>query len=182
MLFVETPIEGVLLIDSEPSSDDRGSFTRLFCATTFRSRGLIDRFTQHSASFNLSKGTLRGLHFQRAPHAETKLVRCTRGAVYDVAVDLRPASPSFGRHVAAELSADNRRAFYIPAGCAHGFLTLEDQTELFYEMTPDFVPDASGGVAWNDPELAIPWPFDPLIVSERDRSLPSLLSLRHAAS
>jgi len=182
MRFHETAIEGVLRIEPEMLSDERGAFARVFCAETFKAHGLPQAFTQHSLSYNRLKGTLRGLHYQKAPYAEAKLVRCTRGSVFDVAVDLRPASPSFGKHVAAELSADNRAMLFIPPGCAHGFLTLEDETDLFYEITPDFVAGAAAGIAFDDAELAIGWPIEPRVISERDRALPSFQSFRHEAS
>jgi dTDP-4-dehydrorhamnose 3,5-epimerase len=172
MRFTSLAIPGAFLIESDPITDERGAFARLFCAETFASHGLISDFRQRSMSFNHRSGTLRGLHFQRSPHAETKIVRCTAGAIFDVIVDLRQGSPTFGGNFTVVLSAVNRTMLYVPAGCAHGFLTLSDATEVYYEITPAFVAEASSGIAWNDPDLAIAWPEAPRVISDRDRALP----------
>ena len=179
MRIQPSALEGVFFIDPEPASDERGLFARVFCAGTFAAHGLVDRFSQHSVSYNHRKGTLRGLHYQKEPHAETKLVRCTAGAIFDVAVDLRPNSRTFGRHVSRELSAANRSMLYIPEGFAHGFLTLTDETEVFYEISPDFEAGAAAGLRWDDADLAIPWPFPPALVSANDLALPSFQEFSH---
>jgi dTDP-4-dehydrorhamnose 3,5-epimerase len=177
MIFSKTKIDGIWTIDLEPIEDDRGWFARTHCAETFASHGLVSSFSQCSASYNRRRGTLRGLHFQAAPAEEAKLVRCVRGAIFDVAVDLRPGSPTYGHWVAEELTADNRRALLIPEGCAHGFQTLADDTELFYQISVPYVPALSVGVRWDDPDLAVAWPLDDPIMSERDRDLPGLSEL-----
>lgn len=174
MIFRETSIEGVWIIELEPIEDERGWFARAHCADTFASRGLTSSFAQCSASYNRHRGTLRGLHFQAPPAEEAKLVRCVRGALFDVTVDMRPEAPTYGQWVSVELTADNRRAVLIPEGCSHGFQTLSDDTELFYQISVPYQPELSRGVLWNDPELDIPWPIDQPILSERDRTLPTL--------
>ena len=174
MNFSETPLGGVFLIDPELRCDDRGFFARTWCAHEFAAQGLTAHFAQCSASFNAAAGTLRGLHYQSPPHAEAKLVRCTRGAVYDVVVDLRPRSPTLHDWFAIELSALNLRMVYLPAGCAHGFLTLADETEVFYQMSETYQPAASLGVRWNDPAIGIRWPRSVRVISERDAALPLL--------
>src|SRR5207247_1799350 len=146
----DTELGGALIVDPEPIEDERGFFARTFCAVEFGARGLETRFVQQSVSHNRRRGTLRGMHYQAAPHTETKLVRCTAGAVYDVLVDLRRDSPTFKRWLAVELTARNRRALYVPPGLAHGFLTLEDDTDLEYLITPAYRPEASRGVRWDD--------------------------------
>ncbi len=150
MNFSPTPLAGVYLIKREKTSDERGSFMRTFCQKTFLQRGLAIHFPQCSLSFNARQGTLRGLHFQKEPYEEEKLVWCSRGAMYDVAVDLRPSSLTYKKWVAYTLTDKNQMMLYIPKGCAHGFLTLVDQTEVFYHISTPFVPSASRGVRWND--------------------------------
>jgi dTDP-4-dehydrorhamnose 3,5-epimerase len=172
MIFAETALPGAFVIDPEPSEDARGLFARTWCARELRARGLETRIAQCSTSFNKRKGTLRGLHYQVAPAAETKIVRCTRGALYDVIVDLRPASPTFLRHAAAVLSADNRRMLYVPVGFAHGFQTLEDDTEIFYQISEFWAPEHARGVRWNDPLFGIAWPEDQRTIIERDAHVP----------
>jgi dTDP-4-dehydrorhamnose 3,5-epimerase len=152
--------------------DERGLFGRTWCADEARALGLCQQFAQCSVSFNRTRGTLRGLHFQTAPYAETKLVRCTAGAIVDVVVDLRPDSPTFRRWVAEELTAENRRALYVPEGCAHGFQTLTDGAEVLYQITPAHQPGFSSGVRWDDPAFGIRWPDVPRALSERDRTWP----------
>jgi len=174
MRFVPLPIAGAFRIELERHEDDRGFFTRCFCADEFRAQGLVGEFPQHSISFNARKGTLRGLHYQADPYAETKLLRCTAGAVFDVVVDLRRSSLSFGHWHAVTLTADNHDMVYIPAGCAHGFQTLEDRTELFYAIAPAYVPDAARGIAFDDPRLGISWPLPVAIVSAADQARPRL--------
>jgi dTDP-4-dehydrorhamnose 3,5-epimerase len=174
MTFTATPLAGAFVIDPEPIEDERGFFARSFCVEEFRARGLNPRVVQCNVSFNRRRGTVRGLHYQRAPHGEAKLVRCTAGALYDVIVDLRPDSPTMQRHFAIELSARNRRMLYIPEGCAHGFQTLEDGTEVFYQMSAPYTADATAGVRWNDPAFGIEWPLEVTVISERDRSYPDV--------
>ena len=180
MIFSELPLHGALLIEPERREDERGFFARTFCADEFSARGLVPAVAQCNVSFNRRRGTLRGLHYQRAPHAEVKLVRCTRGAVYDVIVDIRPGSPTFGRWRAVELSAENRAMLYIPEGFAHGFQTLCDDTELFYQMSTAYVPHAAAGIRWDDPELAIEWPADARAISAGDLALPTLAQVVRA--
>jgi len=172
VIFTPTALPGVWVVGPEPVEDVRGFFARTWCAQEFTARGLDARWVQSSVSFNKKKGTLRGLHWQRAPYEEVKLVRCVRGALHDVVLDLRPRSPTYRRHVAVELSADNRKAVYVPAGVAHGFQTLADDTEIFYEISVPYTPSHAAGVRWNDPVFAIAWPDPDPIMSDRDRSYP----------
>jgi dTDP-4-dehydrorhamnose 3,5-epimerase len=172
MRFIETELAGAYVIDPEPFVDIRGAFARTWCAREFEAHGLTTRVAQTSTSFNARRGTLRGMHYQAAPFPEVKLVRCTRGAIFDVIIDLRPASPTFMRHFATRLTEDNRRAVYVPEGFAHGFLTLEDHSEILYQMSEFYVPEASRGVRWNDPAFGIDWPIDQPIMHERDASYP----------
>ena len=162
----------MLEIHLEPKSDERGFFARAWCREEFRAQGLNDTLVQCNVSFNRRKGTLRGLHYQMAPFAETKLVRCTRGAIYDVVVDLRPQSPTFKDWTSTVLSAENRLSLYIPEGCAHGFLTLEDEAEIFYQMSEVYDAASARGVRWDDPAFRIDWPDRVNVISERDRSYP----------
>jgi dTDP-4-dehydrorhamnose 3,5-epimerase len=172
MIFRPTSIAGVWIVEPEPHADERGFFARTWCAREFAERGLADCFVQGSMSHNPRRGTLRGLHYQAEPHAEAKLIRCTRGGIYDVALDLRPQSPTFRRHVAVVLDAANRLALYVPEGCAHGFQTLEDDTEVLYQMSAFHAPEAARGVRWDDPAFAIPWPPADRVIAERDRTYP----------
>lgn len=174
MIFSETRLAGAYLIDIEKRADERGFFARTWCQTDFAERGLESEFPQHSVSFNTAAGTLRGLHFQRPPHGETKLVRCQAGALYDVIVDLRPGSPTFRQWAAFELTADSRSALYIPNGLAHGFQTLEPETEVSYMISVAYAPDAGWGLRYDDPALGIEWPLPVACLSERDRSWPYL--------
>jgi dTDP-4-dehydrorhamnose 3,5-epimerase len=178
MLFKSLDIPGLFLIELERMEDERGFFSRLFCADTFLERGLCANYPQWSTSFNRRRGTLRGLHFQAPPHEEIKLVSCTRGAIFDVAVDLRPGSRSHGRWIGLELSADNRSTLYIPAGFAHGFQTLTDDAEVRYQISERYRPEAARGVRWDDPDLAIAWPNTQCrVISSRDQALPRLRDL-----
>jgi dTDP-4-dehydrorhamnose 3,5-epimerase len=173
VIFRETDIPGAFVVEPEPIADERGSFARIFDAAEFDERGLDTEFGQWSVSYNERAGTLRGLHFQREPHEETKLVRCTRGALYDVIVDLRPGSPAFMRWTSVELSADNRLALYIPKGLAHGFQTLADGTEVAYAISEPHAPESAAGVRWDDPAFGIEWPeAEERVISEKDRSWP----------
>jgi dTDP-4-dehydrorhamnose 3,5-epimerase len=174
MRFTELILPGVWLIEPEPLADDRGFFARIWCERELRDHGLETRLAQCSVSFNRRRGTLRGIHYQKEPYNEAKLVRCTRGALFYVAVDLRRSSSAFGRHVGLELSADNRKMVYLPRGCANGIQTLEDETELVYQISEFYRPEYAVGVRWDDPELAIDWPVADPVISDRDRSLPLL--------
>lgn len=169
-----TPLAGAYLIELEQLEDERGFFARSFCQKEFRERGLDPVVAQCNVSFNRKRGTLRGLHYQAEPHAEAKLVRCTRGAIWDVIVDLRRDSPTARQWHAAELTAENRRALYIPAGLAHGFQTLVDDTEVLYQMSEFFHPESARGVRWDDPALAIRWPIKQAVISPRDLAFPTL--------
>jgi dTDP-4-dehydrorhamnose 3,5-epimerase len=168
MICNPTDVEGVFVIEAEPCVDERGMFARVFDDVAFRDLGLEVSAMQFSVSFNPAKGTLRGMHCQSGDDAEVKLIRCTQGAVYDVAIDLRPESPSFRRWVAAELTAANHRQLYVPKGCAHGFLTLEPNTEVYYQIFQPYVPASSVGVRWNDPAFSVKWPSEPALMSPRD--------------
>jgi dTDP-4-dehydrorhamnose 3,5-epimerase len=170
MKFLETPLPGTLIVEVEKLHDERGFFGRSFCTEEFRAAGIPLEVAQCNVSFNKLRGTLRGMHFQIAPHEEAKLVRCTRGAIHDVVVDLRPGSATYGRHFAVELTEDNHRALYIPPGLAHGFQTLADESEVFYLMSTPFVPGAARGLRWNDPRLGIQWPLVPTVISQKDQS------------
>jgi dTDP-4-dehydrorhamnose 3,5-epimerase len=173
----ELPLTGVFLVEPEPQSDERGFFARIFDSQHFRKLGLVTHFPEWSVSFNRQTGTLRGMHYQLAPHAEVKLVRCTAGAIYDVVLDLRPDSSTRGRWIATELSADNRRMVYIPEGMAHGFQTLSDAAEVLYHISSPFEPSAARGVRWDDPAFKINWPFvEQRIISVRDRSFPDYIA------
>jgi len=172
MIFTETPLPGAFVIDVERHSDERGFFARSFCAREFAERGLDARIAQCSVSFNRRRGTLRGLHYQAEPHPEARLVQCTRGAVYDVIVDLRPGSAAEGRWFAAELDAAGHRMLYVPEGFAHGFMSLVDDTEVLYQMSEFFRAESARAIAWDDPGLAIEWPMAPTVISARDRAAP----------
>jgi len=172
VIFTELDISGVFLVEPELHGDDRGFFARVWCQEEFKRRGLNDRLVQCSVSFNAKKGTLRGMHYQVAPYREAKLIRCSHGAIYDVAIDLRPESPTFKRHVGVELSQQNRRMLYVPEGFAHGFITLRDQTEVLYHISEFWSPAHARGVRWNDPAFGIEWPAQPEIIADRDRDYP----------
>jgi dTDP-4-dehydrorhamnose 3,5-epimerase len=163
-------LPGVYVVEPEPFEDERGMFARTFCAREFREQGLIETFVQCNTSWNGRRGTLRGLHYQLPPAAEVKLVRCTSGAVWDVVVDLRSDSPTYLQHIGVELSATNRRALYIPETCAHGFQTLVDGSEIFYQMSEFYAPEAARGLRYDDRKLGISWPVGDPILSDRDRS------------
>lgn len=175
MTFAETRLKGAFLIDLERHKDGRGFFARSWCKREFQAHGLNTSVVQCNISGNRSKGTLRGLHYQRSPHEEAKLVRCTRGAIYDVIVDLRPDSPTFRSYFAEILTAENHRMVYVPEGFAHGFLTLTDDTEIFYQMFQYYVPEAAAGVRWNDPAFGIAWLEPVMVISEQDQSYPDFV-------
>ena len=177
MIFTETKLKGAFTIEPERLEDDRGFFARMWCQQEFEAHGLDPRLVQCNISFNKRRGTLRGMHYQVAPHEEAKLVRCTMGTVYDVIIDLRSDSPTFKQWVAVELTADNRRMLYIPEGFAHGFQTLEDNTEVFYQMSEFYHPECARGVRWDDPSFGIVWPIVPQCISQQDMSYPSMSAL-----
>ena len=170
--LLPTPLAGVVLLRPEPAQDPRGSFTRLSCVATLEAAGFPFTPRQTSLSRSARRGTMRGLHYQAAPSAETKLVHCIAGAVFDVVVDLRPDSPSFRRAFATELTAANGDGLFIPAGCAHGLLTLTDDAAVLYQIDRDHDPAAARGIRWNDPAFSIPWPFPPVVLSDRDAAWP----------
>ena len=170
MIFNETPLAGVYVIDMEKRGDERGFFARAFCEREFAERGLASHFVQANNSLSARKGTLRGMHYQLAPKAETKFVRCIRGALQDVVLDLRRDSSTFGQSFGAELTAENRRMMVVPKGFAHGFITLADDTEAFYLVDEFYAPECERGIRWNDPKFAIQWPIEPVVISEKDQN------------
>jgi len=172
MKFTELPLKGAYLIDLEKRGDERGFFARVFCENEFRACGLSTGFVQVNNSLSADAGTLRGMHYQLAPKAETKVVRCIRGALWDCIVDLRPDSPTFKRWYGAELTAENRRMMYVPKGFAHGFITLEPDTEAFYFVDEFYAPDRERGLRWDDPQIGIEWPAQPKVLSDKDRGHP----------
>jgi dTDP-4-dehydrorhamnose 3,5-epimerase len=170
MLFRETDLPGVFTIEVERITDERGFFARTFCMTEFEKHGLSRGVAQCNLSYSKKKGTLRGMHYQLPPHAEAKLVRCDRGAIYDVIIDLRPVSPAYCKWISVELSDDTRRMLYVPEGCAHGFQTLTNDVEVFYQMSAFYSPDHARGVRYDDPLFQISWPISDPVVSEKDRT------------
>ncbi len=168
MIFDPTPLPGTFLVRLEPRHDERGFFARSWCREEYLARGLNGDLLQCSISYNHRRGTLRGLHYQAPPAAETKLVRCTRGRIHDVVVDLRRGAPTFKRFWATELSAENRHMLYIPEGLAHGFLTLEDHSEVAYQISAPYRPETARGLRYDDPAFAVDWPFAPLVIGSRD--------------
>jgi dTDP-4-dehydrorhamnose 3,5-epimerase len=175
MIFRETALNGCIVIELDRRTDERGFFARSFCREEFGNHGLNPNVSQCNVSFNFRAGTLRGLHYQAVPHAEAKLIRCTRGAIFDVVVDLREDSPTFTKHFAITLSADSRTMLYVPEGFAHGFQTLEDETEVFYQMSHAYFPEAARGVRWNDSAFKIKWPRPNPIMNDRDRTYPDFV-------
>jgi dTDP-4-dehydrorhamnose 3,5-epimerase len=172
MIFHPTRLADATLIDIEPRGDARGFFARVFCEREFAAHGLETRFVQANQSRNVHKGTLRGMHFQKAPHGEVKLVRAVRGAIHDVIIDLRPGSPSYGQWEGFDLSAENGRILYVPAGFAHGFQTLEDHCEVTYMVSAAYAPGAEGGVRFDDPAFGVAWPLPVSVISEKDAAWP----------
>lgn len=172
MKIVKTEIAGAFIVEIEPHLDDRGLFARTFCRDEFAAEGLASEFPQCNISVSRKALTLRGMHYQKAPSSEAKLVRVTRGRVFDVVLDLRANSPTYLRWAGLELRADKQNALYVPQGCAHGFLTLEDDCEVFYQMSDVFVPSSARTVRWNDPAFSIAWPSEPLVINERDAGCP----------
>ena len=176
MIFTETKLKGAYIIDIEPIEDKRGFFARSWCRKEFTERGLNPNLVQCNISYNKRKGTLRGMHYQAAPHQEVKVVRCTKGSIYDVIVDLRQDSSTCRQWVGVELSAENRRMLYVPEGFAHGFLTLEDKTEVFYQMSEFYFPECAGGIPWDDPAIGIVWPEKNPIISEKDMAFSPVMT------
>ena len=184
LIFTETRLKGVFAIDLAPQPDDRGFFARSYCRREFEQHGLNPRVVQCNVSYNRHRGTLRGMHYQTPPDAEAKLIRCSRGALYDVVVDLREDAPTFRQWVGIELRAEPgrpSRMVYVPEGFAHGFLTLEDDTEVFYQMSAFYAPDAARGFRWNDPAFGIEWPEPVRVISDRDRLYPDFAAARPQA-
>lgn len=172
MIFTETQLKGLYIIEPERLADERGFFARTWCQKELASHGLENRLVQCSISYNPKKGTLRGMHFQTSPWEEVKIVRCTSGEIYDVVIDLRPDSPTFKKWFGLNLSQEERNMLYIPKGFAHGFMTLSDEVEVFYQMSEFYSPDHSGGLRWNDPAFGIHWPMAVQLISERDNTYP----------
>ncbi|WP_299759237.1 dTDP-4-dehydrorhamnose 3,5-epimerase [uncultured Pontibacter sp.] len=172
MIFTETKLKGAFIIDVKRIEDERGFFGRSFCQNEFKEYGLTNDIRQTNVSYNKKKGTLRGMHMQLAPNEETKLVRCTRGAIYDVIIDMRPDSETYKQWIGVELTADNYRMLFVPEGFAHGFITLEDNTDVTYQVTEFYTPGAEKGIRWNDPAFNIQWPIEPEVISEKDQAHP----------
>jgi dTDP-4-dehydrorhamnose 3,5-epimerase len=179
MLFTETPLNGSFVIEPEKLTDERGFFARTWCRNEFENHGLNTDLVQCNMSYTIKRGTLRGMHYQTAPHGETKLVKCTRGSIYDVIIDMRPGSETYRQWFSVELSSNDYKMLYVPEEFAHGFLTLEDNTEVFYQMSEFYHPDFARGIRWNDPAFSIDWPGEVLYLSDRDRNYPdSIISER----
>ena len=174
MIFTETPLAGAFVVDLEPLRDDRGFFARTYCRREFEARGLLATVAQCNVSVSRARGTLRGMHYQVAPAVEAKLVRCTRGRIHDVIVDMRPDSPTYLRHFGVELGAESRRALYVPGLFAHGFLTLTDDAEVTYQVSEFYTPKAERGLRYDDPALAIDWPVPVAVLSDKDLAWPPL--------
>ncbi len=173
MIFTESELKGVYVIEPERFEDERGFFAPSFSQREFQARGFASRFVENNISYNRRRGTLRGLHYQAPPHGQAKLIRCTRGSIFDVAVDLRPASPTFRQWVSVELTGENRLMFYLPGNMAHGFQTLEDDTEVFYQVSEFYLPEAYMGLRWDDPAFGVKWPLpEERVIIARDESYP----------
>ncbi len=172
MIFTQTKLKGAFTVEIQRFEDERGFFARTWCRREFEAHGLDPGLVQCNISFNLKAGTLRGMHYQAKPFEEAKLIRCTRGAIHDVIVDLRPDSPTFGQYESCVLTPENRRMLFVPKSFAHGFLTLEDETEVFYQMSEFYSPEHARGFRWNDPRFGIDWPCEINVISERDRGYP----------
>lgn len=177
MHFTETALQGAFVIDIDPIVDDRGFFSRVFCADEFGELGLERDVLQANLSWNPSRGTLRGMHYQIEPYRETKFVRCIRGALYDVIIDLRPDSATYRQSFGIELTADNRRALFVPRGFAHGFITLSNNTEAFYMVSQRYRPGSERGIRWNDPFFSVQWPLEPSVISDKDAGWPEYTEL-----
>ncbi len=172
MKFIETPVQGCFSIEADRYDDERGFFSKIWDVKEFAARGLSTDFAQFNLAYNHKAGTLRGMHLQHPPHAEVKLVRCTRGAVYDAIIDLRPESTTHLKWAGVELTADNYRTFYVPKGCAHGYITLVDGAEVAYQVSAPYTPQSAAGVRWNDPTFSIKWPLQPKVINPRDAAYP----------
>lgn len=172
MIFTETKLKGAFILDVKKLEDERGFFGRSWCQREMEEHGLNANVVQANVSYNHKKGTLRGMHYQLSPYEETKLVRCTRGAIYDVIIDLRPESPTYKQWIGVELTADNYRMLFVPERFGHGFITLEDNTDVTYQVTQFYTPGAERGIRWNDPAFNIEWPIEPVIISEKDKVHP----------
>ena len=172
MIFTEMNLKDACIVEIEKLEDNRGFFARSWCRKEFENRGLISGMVQANVSCNKRKGTLRGMHYQRQPYEETKLVRCTRGSIYDVIIDLRPDSPTYKQWLGVELMADNYKMLFVPGGFAHGFQSLEDDTEVIYQVSQFYTPGAEGGIRWDDPAFDIEWPLEVQVISDKDRSWP----------
>jgi dTDP-4-dehydrorhamnose 3,5-epimerase len=182
MIFKEIQLQGAFVIELEPREDERGFFARAWCAKEFDAHGLNARVVQANLSYNRTRGTVRGLHYQMAPYEETKLVRCVRGAIYDVIVDLRPDSRTYLQWTGVELTADNRRMLYVPGGFAHGFQTLEDESDVFYQVTQHYTPGSERGIRWDDPAFGIVWPdVEHRMISHKDQSWPAFSPARNTS-
>ena len=175
MIFTETKLKGMFIIQPERLKDERGFFARTWCNREFAAHGFNPNLVQCNISFNKKRGTLRGMHHQVAPHEEAKLVRCTMGAIYDVVIDLRPNSPTFKDWLSVELTAENRKMIYVPEGFSHGFMTLEDNTEVFYQMSEFYAPECARGIRWDDPAFNIAWPEDVKVISKKDKEYPDFI-------
>ncbi len=172
MKFIETPLKGAFVIELNKLEDERGYFARTFCTEELKEHGLVPDVLQANMSWNKVRGTLRGMHYQHSPYQETKLIRCTRGALFDVIIDLRPASDTFGKHFGVELTESNQKALFVPRDFAHGFITLEDNTDASYMVSQSYHPGSEGGIRWNDPRFSINWPIEPIVISNKDASWP----------
>lgn len=173
MIFNSTELEGAFIIELEKRSDERGFFSRAWCRREFEEHGLVPLIMQSNLSYSRKKGTLRGMHFQTSPFEETKVVQCIKGALYDVIIDLRPDSATFGKWIAVELRAEDHKMIYVPRGFAHGFMTLQDETEAFYHVSQFYAPGHEGGIRWNDPAFNVKWPeIEDLVISDKDRTWP----------
>lgn len=172
MKFTETRLPDAYVVDLQKMEDERGFFARAFCRSEFEQHGMVPDVVQANMSWNPTRGTLRGMHYQHHPYQETKFIRCTRGAIYDVIIDLRKDSPGYGQWVGVELTADNRSALFVPRDFAHGFITLTDDTEVLYLVSQSYQPGSEGGIRWDDPHFNIDWPIDPVCISEKDANWP----------
>lgn len=177
MHFIETKLQGAFILDLQKIQDERGFFARTFCTNELNEHGLISDVQQANMSWNETKGTLRGMHFQLAPYQETKLIRCTRGSIFDVIIDLRKDSATYQQWIGVELSAANRKALFVPRDFAHGFVTLDDDSEVFYMVSQSYQPGSESGIRWNDPQFKIEWPIEPKMISEKDANWPDFVEL-----
>lgn len=178
MIFTKTKLKGAYVLEPKKIEDERGFFARSWCQHEMEEHGLTAKVAQTNVSFNPKKGTLRGMHYQVKPHEESKLVRCTRGAIFDVIIDLRPDSETYKQWLGVELSADNYKMLFVPEGFAHGYMTLEDKTEVTYQVSEFYTPGAEKGIRWNDPAFNIQWPLEPVVISEKDKAHPDFVDVQ----